>query len=341
MKAVKSIFHFCIASLIVILFFELYFSFAGILSPIVKIDPVKGERYYSNKLCNSLFISEGFGLARTNSEGWFGKEFQDKGNSDISIAIIGNSFVAARQVFYRNNFISIADREINLNEEDLNISIYSFGKESMPLRELLNIKEEIVNEHDLDYVVVLINEMSFANAKRFVPYYELIEDSLILNRSFENSPMVKLYNKLHLIAESSLLFLGFKVKNNLKKTPEILLDKFYREKIISSSSSRSVKSIELLNRKILEKLDKDKRVVFLTNIDSDRFNEVKSIINNSPIIDLSIMLTKMKNKLHTNPYYWKINRKMGHWNNNAHKVIGKELADNLFNIIMKDRKSSK
>ena len=33
------------------------------------------------------------------------------------------------------------------------------------------------------------------------------------------------------------------------------------------------------------------------------------------------------------PYEWKITKKEGHWNQNAHKVVGKEIAEMLNSLI--------
>ena len=41
----------------------------------------------------------------------------------------------------------------------------------------------------------------------------------------------------------------------------------------------------------------------------------------------------MKNNYDVDPYYWKVSNIEGHWNNEAHKVIGKELAENMIEII--------
>lgn len=106
MKTVKPACIFLSTFAVVIIFFELFLSFAGILRPIVRIDPRRGERYIPNITSSSIFVAEGFGLSETNSSGWFGKEFKDTGPNDLSVAVLGNSFVAARHVFYRNNFLS-------------------------------------------------------------------------------------------------------------------------------------------------------------------------------------------------------------------------------------------
>ena len=338
MKIIKTIFFFCSGLLLTTISFELFLSFAGIMNPIVKIDSIKGERYIPNKTCNSLFIGEGFGLDRTNSQGWFGKEYIDNSDSLISIAIIGNSFVSSRQVFERNNFLTICENSMNNNLKHPKAAIYNFGKESMPIQELLFIKEEIKIDYNPDYIVILINDKNFNSPNRLVPYYELKNDKLVLNTSFSDRSVFKLYSKIQWLSNSSLLFLGYRVKNYLKKSPQIILDKFYVRKKLDHQITNIVETkINLTDQTIIKTLNEDEKVIFLLDVDSNMAELLKSLIDQSPVIDLTNALTKMKNDQGINPYYWKISNEMGHWNNDAHIVVGKELAKNLLKIYTTDK----
>jgi hypothetical protein len=336
MKTVKSIFLFSVALILTVFLFEFILSFGGIMNPIVKIDSNKGERYFPNKMCCSMFVSEGFGLAKTNLSGWFGKEFFDNGSSDISIAVLGNSFVAARQVFERDNFLSVAEKSINEKLSKSSVSLFNFGKEAMPLSELLYIKEEISAVYNPDYYLVLINPQSFAAADRLVPHYKLVEDSLCLDLSFKNSYIVKFYNKFSFLSESSVLFLAYRMKNKLPQTAKILFDKFYFTKYEPQQNNSIYYSISDLNKTIIERLAKDKKVIFLLDLDPIAYNNVKALTPKSSVIDLYSVLSKMKNEQGIDPNYWNISKVEGHWNIPAHKVIGETIAKNVINIINND-----
>ena len=332
MKKIKSLFIFSVAFIAVIIFFEIFLSLTGIMVPAVKIDANKGERYFHNKLCCSLFISEGFGLAKTNDAGWFGKEFNHNAK-DVSVAVIGNSFVASRQVFYRDNFLSVAENTINQKSLKSKLSFYNFGKEAMPLTELLFVKEEIQKDYQPNYMLVLLNNQSFSNAKRNVPYYKLAGDSLSLDTTFKQSAMVKLYSKIKMVAQSSVLFLGYRVKNDLPKTGEIMLDKFYPSTAKSATESESDFSFKDVDKTIVEKLVKDKKVIFLLDLDTSLSNQIKPLIKESEYIDLRPLLVKMKTEQGIDPNYWKVANVTGHWNIPAHKMIGEVIANRLYKII--------
>jgi len=68
MKTIKSIVYFCFAFILIGLFFEIFLNTAGILSPVMKIDSNKGERFYPSIMVDSLFMNEGFGLSKTSSQ---------------------------------------------------------------------------------------------------------------------------------------------------------------------------------------------------------------------------------------------------------------------------------
>jgi len=333
MKVINSIFIFSIALILTIIFFEALLSFCGMMIPIIKIDSNVGERYIPNKMCCSISVSEGFGLAKTNSEGWFGKKFVDNGLSDISIAVIGNSYVSSRQVFYRDNFLSISEELTNKNLNKTIASYFNFGRQAMPLTELLFIKEEISSIHNPDYILILLNAHSFNTTSRQVPYYKLMGDSLVLDSTFKESPMLRTYRKLQIFSNSSVFFLGYRVKNKLPQLWKILFDKFYPSEEEPEQNNDPIFSLSDVNKVILEKLESDKKVIFLLDLDYDVSNKVKTITTQSQIIDLRPTLLKMKTEQGIDPNYWAIEKLPGHWNIPAHKVIGEEIANNMIKII--------
>lgn len=332
MRIFKQLFVFFLGFASIFVLFEMLLKFGGIMLPMLKIDPDKGERYLPDKMCCSLFNYEGFGLAKTNSSGWFGKDFESDGLSTISIAVFGNSFIAARQVFYRDNFLSIAEQK--LHSKNLDIHLYNLGKETMPLRESLFIKEEIESAHNPDYFVVFINERSLGNEGRYIPYYELVNDSLSINWDFKNFPFVKNYEKFKVLSQSSAIFLAYRAKNHLPRLWEIILDKFYSpDNPGIDKDDYSARPVDSVDVAVIKEFDRDKRVIFLLDIDSVRANYIKSFIHNAPVIDLKPTLLKLKEEQGIDPYYWKVTNQKGHWNHTAHKVIAEQFSKEIEGIL--------
>jgi len=328
MRVLKSILVFSSALVLVAILFELLLSFGGILSPIVRIDPDKGERYHPDKTACSIFVSEGFGLAKTNSAGWFGKEFKDNGPNDISVAVIGSSWVASRQVFYRDNFLSVAEKRANEKLHGERVSFFNFGKEDLPLKELLYVKEDIASTYSPDHILIFLNNGSFnVTSQRYVAYYDFIDGKFQIDTSFKEKPFVRNYRKFRLLAESSVLFLAHRAKNHLPEIGEIFFDKFYvpSEKPIFEKHEEA-NEITLVDEAIIKKLASDERVIFLLNTDEIFSNKVKPLIGSVSVIDVRIPLQRMSIEQDIDPYFWKIPNKKGHWNIPAHKLVGEEIA---------------
>lgn len=335
MKTIKSILIFLSTFAGVIIFFEFFLSYAGILSPIVRIDPRRGERYIPNITCSSIFVAEGFGLAKTNSSGWFGHEFKDTGPDDLSVAVLGNSFVAARHVFYRNNFLSLSEKQINSKLKGRNVSFFNFGKEDFPLKELLFVKDDIAKTNNPDYFIVLINPGVFNHAStRYVAHYEMIDGQFQVDSSFQNAPFVKNYQKFEFATKSSFLFLMHRVKNHSPNTGSILFDKFYLgEKPEDADHNTSPDTISMVDKAIIKRLSEDKRVIFMLNLDLKMTSMVKLLIGQSPVIELRQPLLDMQAKTGIDPYYWEISDKKGHWNLEGHKAIAKEIERRMLELI--------
>ncbi|MEO6902653.1 MAG: hypothetical protein ABI315_05815 [Bacteroidia bacterium] len=331
MKLFKSTILFGLGFVGVIFLFEILLSWGGILEPIVNIDSKKGESYIPNKVCSSIFVAEGFGLAKTNSAGWFGREYIKKQPNDYSVAVVGNSFVASRQVFYRDNFLSLAEKELDDKYPQQNTYFYNFGKEDLPLSQLLFIKEGIDSLCSPNKIIVLINDESFDdNSRRFVPYYNLIDGELKLNTSFKDAFFVKIYEKYNLITKSAVAFLGFRSKNRLPQTKEILFDKFVAPtKNTNESESDGHSGISPLDLAIIANLEKDNRVIFALDLNKELTSELRSVIKKSPIIELHEPLLKFKQTTGIDPYYWKLSELSGHWNLEGHKIVAKEIANSI------------
>jgi hypothetical protein len=341
MKTIKSIAIFSLTFLAVVIFFEFFLSLCGILQPIVRIDADKGERYRPNLTCSSLFVSEGFGLAKTNSAGWFGHDFKDTGDDDLSVAVIGNSFVASRQVFYRNNFLSLAEKKTNeilaYKKIPKTVSLFNFGKEDLPLNELLFVKEDVDKTNHPDHFLILLNEGTFnVVSHRYVARYEFENNSFKLDTTFKQTTFVKNYHSFELFTKSSVLFLGHRVQSHLPKIWEIFFDKFYipsrNANATTDEEPATTTTLNDADKAYVKELSKDKRVIFLLNLNPTLTAEVKSLIGESTYINIQPVL--LNSKLHgVDPNYWEIPDKVGHFNLLGHKVIAEEITKKMIGIV--------
>ncbi|HET6226665.1 MAG TPA: hypothetical protein VFF27_10320 [Bacteroidia bacterium] len=343
MKTIKSISIFLFSFALVVVFFECFLSLGGILQPIVRIDATNGERYRPNLTCSSLFVSEGFGLAKTNTAGWFGHDFKDLGSDDISVAVIGNSFVASRQVFYRNNFLALSEKKTNniLAHKGIQktVSFFNFGKEDLPINELVYLKDDLNKLNHPDYFLILLNEGTFSVVThRYVAKYIIENDSIKVDSSFKNTAFVKNYNKFEVFTKSSVLFLMHRVKSHLPRIWEIFFDKFYVASKGQTSGEEEdeptvTTSLDPENKRFISELSKDKHVIFLLNVNPALCKELVSIIGPSNYINIQPILLAMK-KRGIDPNYWEIPDKVGHFNLVGHQIISDEVTKKMLNIVL-------
>ena len=139
---------------------------------------------------------------------------------------------------------------------------------------------------------------------------------------------MKNYVKLGFLTRSSVLFLLNRVKNRLPKIGEVFFDKFYYlfYKKADSYEEERVETISSEDKIIIEELAKDKKVIFLLNLDKNLSDIVIPLIGKAPVIDLDPALQRMYKEQGIDPYLWNITNEKGHWNIPAHKVVGNEIA---------------
>ena len=332
MKTIKNSILFFLGTICAIILFEFLLTFGGVLEPSVKLDPQKGQRYIPNHTCNSIFINEGFGLSRVNSEGWFGRDPKKKDISEINIAVLGNSFVAARQIFERDHFITLTQEKINSKNPSKKIALYNYGKESVALNEELFIKEEVDSTLKPDYYVLLVNDLLFGNQGRMIPFYEIKEGQLTLNTSFKNNFLVKKEKYLKPLMRSSVLFLLFRVKNRIPEFFEILTNTFEYKTDIEDNSI--IESLEPTYQMILKKLSEDPRIIFLLDVSPEKMKEVNAILKDAKQVNLRKILKEYQQKNLVDLNYWPLIQQHGHWNRAGHKVVADGLTNELSKIIL-------
>lgn len=94
--------------------------------------------------------------------------------------------------------------------------------------------------------------------------------------------------------------------------------------------------IDPITRKIIESIDPNK--IIIVNRDRQELPFIfQSLCSDNGVkyIDLSKNLNLMKDN-GDDPNEWKVTKKIGHWNNLAHKTVGQEIAIKISNIINKD-----
>ena len=155
-------------------------------------DPVLSWRFASN--CEYWHNKENDHpiIIKNNSYGWRDKERSIKRPPNTyRIAVLGDSYVEARQVELDRTFLSLTENALN-GEERINVELMNFGRSGFTQTEELYILKNEVPEFSPDMVVLFflagndIRDVSRETAPGLVrPFYEVLDNGeLRLDTSF-------------------------------------------------------------------------------------------------------------------------------------------------------------
>ncbi len=332
----KKIILFTISFIITIFCLELYLRFTGISLPSYVFDNKKIGRTHNPNHDIFLIGAEGFCIDKVNELGYVGTAYPKKSNKGtIRITLLGSSYVEGLQVFLRNRFSYILEKELSKKlhrkVEVLNFAIGGDDIRGMYIRYI-----ELVRQYNPDFTLFMVKPSDFSR-KKSIPSPELIMEDKTVKVSYDflnssESTIRKKFNLLRKFGLGNFLKEAYEVYY-LGRLPRILLDKlnFINTDEKSSNILGDTYSYFDLNKFVFDELNRENNVSKNKNIivDIDGFQEgYKNYIAQLEMknIDIFNELNKYDPK---DLKFWKASRKMGHWNNFAHKVVGHLLAEKM------------
>lgn len=341
---IKSVLYFLFSLILTLIILEFYLRFTGISLPSSVFDDKKlGRTHYPNR---DIFEvkAEGFCIDKVNKLGYIGPVYtQKKDNQTLRIALLGSSFIEGIQVFYRNRFSYIFEKELskklNKKVEVLNFAIGGDDFRGMYLR-----YKDLVLRYNPDYTFFMVKPTDFSR-KKSIPAPELVlsNDELSINQDFLKSSETATREKFSMLRE-------FGLGNFLKEAyevyftgrlPRILLDKldFINVKEERSTIAGDTYSYQEINKKVMDELlnlnlnTNSKSII----VDMDGFqSKYLDYINTIGLSYLDISKS-LKNYSEMELMYWKASKKMGHWNNFANNEVGKILTQQFKDFLDKDK----
>jgi hypothetical protein len=318
--------------------FEVYMRSAEIELPSMEIDRKLGEVYLPNH--PMIKFHDGFYMGTVNKYGYLGvANHLKKADNEIRIGLLGDSYVAALELFERHHFKTIVENE--LNQDSLNVyKLANFGKTGFHLPGIYAHYMEFVSKFDMDYNLIFLNNANLHEAEyRFSPQFSMENGELVMRSDFAESDDFKLYDHIRSLTNSSLFLLLNRCKSLAQngRTPYILFDKFYtpfeHPATTSDPEPQAIEAVALdeIRLKMLENLGKVKNLMVV--LETDIAQETRKQLNDLDltIVDLYPVIKSLQDQ-GINPYYWKVRGKEGHWNAQAHKAVGGYLAHRLKQI---------
>lgn len=340
MKALKHIALFLLATFATVLVCELFIDNARI------VDKSLGKYYddIGKGLPNNqetVLFTEGFGIFRTNNSRFAGREVDTNTTNHINIALIGDSFIESFQIFQRDYFGNIIEKKLSERFEKYTFEIQNFGRANFNLSHNYAYQRVFVDNFDPELIIYFVSngDLHLDELTPLYPYTKEVGDKLVASVEFDKEEVERYELVQNLLSKSIVLNMLKNTKNATKKYPisSILFGKIYdwfTPPIKNEESDTNYTPLPLAN-KILNNLDSN---VIIVNRDySQLYKPFVDEVNRLGITywDASVFVDSLY-KSGKDPYYWKVTKTNGHWNQQMHKDIGEFLSKKLIQKIEQD-----
>jgi hypothetical protein len=333
LKMIKNILIFCAVFLLSIAAIDLFVKYAAI-NPvsIYSYEPGVGRTFRSN--IEYFYTTEGLSAGTTNEFGYLGAGYPpQKQEGVLRIALLGDSYIEGFQLFDRHHFRSILEKELN-EKYGINAEVMNFGRSGFDLSDMYAYNVNFVSRFNPDIVLYFADNGDYVQKanEEGMPYPYLEKDSLKMfyykDTGEGSMPWFLSLNKMSLV--SPMVQIVRNCINLYKKgeTAAIIFGKFYepfsKQQELDYTPAPHPGEVQ---KKILEQLGRSHSNIIVNRDKQDISPVIKPELQRTGVsfIDLNNALYPLKNS-GVNPYLWKYNKKEGHWNHQAHEVVGKFLA---------------
>lgn len=294
-----------------------------------------------------VYFNEGFGVGIFNEYRYLGEANPPKKpENTIRIVLMGDSYVESFQIFERDYFGTIAENYLQKKCPGKRFEFLNFGRSGFNIADTYTYQKTFAENFNPDYIFYLLSvsdiEPKYSDPLR--PKSIIKNDSLIVTFDYDQKSLGTFEKTKFLTQHFTVLNM---VNNGRKKMNEIplsaiIFDKIYRwinpavtSALLSDENKEGKENYQIkpLTAKIIESLDPTR--VIIINRDSEKLpDEFIDLCQENGLryFDLSKSINNMKTN-GINPNEWKVSNKTGHWNHQAHQVIGQELASFLCEVI--------
>ena len=151
---------FIAAVLVTFACFEVYFRTTEISLPsFVVDDPVLGRTFRPN--ARAALLQEGFYMDRINEYGYLGPAYPpEKTKGSLRVALCGDSFVEAFQVFPQWNLRSVLEAELS-KRLGRRVEVLNFGRSGQDLRTMYTYYKDLVSQFQPDITIFIVIDHAF------------------------------------------------------------------------------------------------------------------------------------------------------------------------------------
>jgi hypothetical protein len=334
MKVLWKTLQFGLALVVTLAAMEVYLQFAEIQTPMeTRIDPDIGPTFIPNKKVTRF--NEGFYVGGTNKYGYLGPEHTPENPGEGKrILLLGDSYVMGMTVFTRHHFARELERDLE-ESTGFKVETLNFGKADFNLSNMYQYYQDFASDFDHDLALFFVDQADLVPARQFdrdlYPVCFMEDGEIKIDYSFSQNQKYLTYKKLEPISTYSALFrLTYNARKMVARGElgTVVLDKFsflVRDEKPVSAEPQVGKKAPDWTVPILAELARDPKNILVTK--NELSPEVAALVKGTGINTVDI--TQALNKLEAegvDPFFWPVSGKRGHWNQKAHAAIGRFLA---------------
>ena len=287
---------------------------------------------------NFTLFNEGFSMGQYNNNSILGPDCSiEKKTGVFRIAILGDSYVESFQVFRRDQFISIMEKQLSKNFGK-SVEVLNFGRSGFDLADMFAYQQNFVNQFKPDLILYFLssNDLICKQTDLLVPKVIYRDNELIVTNDLFPQKYLQTYNKTKSLTQNSITM---QMLNSVRKLilagkfwPK-MLGKFYVNFKEPPISDNITKQLPPLAFAIQHNFSSNTIVVNRGNNQLSKEFMFGLEKNKIPFVSLRDTLTVLKQK-GIDPYYWVVTNTKGHWNQMGHKAIGYYLSEKLSKLLI-------
>lgn len=339
-RYIKEFLLFSFGGFAVLCLMELFLAFSEVSPRIYRI-PEEGLGLTYRGNADVLRLNEGFYIGNTSQYNYFDLS-KDKKENEIRIAFIGDSYLAGEEVFYRNHFCSLIEKELNSKFKSREVTVINLGMKGHDLCDAYSRYKFLEPKIQPDYLILFTGYDDLNCVDAPGDHQVVYQDSLLTITPPDlsvfranSSPILKILKRTRVWKMLS----NCRRMVNLGKMPEIMLGKFSRflrsNKNLDIKEEKSKKEPTIVIDKRIKQILKDLPEETLFVYRDTPKKELLDLLNSVPSVKKSFLegdLMKLKDKgIH--PRYWKGTKEYGHFNLHAHQTISQCLVIELIELI--------
>ncbi|WP_066633224.1 hypothetical protein [Labilibacter marinus] len=333
MKNIKKLISFIIGVVVALLLLEGYYQVVEIQLPYHRLTKELGKSMNPSKRI-SIF-KEGFYLGQVNQFGYLGYPYPPyKDDNSIRIGVIGDSHTEGFHMFEDYHFTQLLEERSNNYLDNRKVEVLNFGVGNYNYNDMIILYKNLASKFNCDYYIFVVEPKDFSFRNNFVPSPILAyKDSLVIDYSFVNKNMYKLYNSLSFIFEKSCIVKSMNNAYKLSKRDKfksIIFDKFYQPKVDAVDSIIYKKKEIGIDTRITRSFDWLGKLNTFFIFKKEITPNIKELLDTARV-NYSCVYQDLLNVGETQRdyYYWDVTNTYGHWNYEAQEVV----SNHIFNVL--------